>query len=135
VWLNDGGQLQSHGEYYVKDINTAPSRIVRSSYQSQAVALGDDFFFAADDGVIGNELWRSDGTAEGTHPLLDLNPGPAAAAIRQLIDGRPGGLFARVPPLVGGASGAVVGVPVEVGNGAASDIAGTPTISVTLGAR
>lgn len=31
--------------------------------------------FGADDGEVGYELWRSDGTPEGTYRLMDINPG------------------------------------------------------------
>jgi ELWxxDGT repeat protein len=37
--------------------------------------MGDVLFFAADDGVNGRELWRSDGTAAGTGLVADLVPG------------------------------------------------------------
>jgi ELWxxDGT repeat protein len=36
-------------------------------------------FFTANDGIRGRELWRSDGTVNGTDPVLDLNPGEAGA--------------------------------------------------------
>ncbi len=39
------------------------------------VALGDVVIFNANDGVHGNELWRSDGTAAGTYMILDIRPG------------------------------------------------------------
>lgn len=40
-------------------------------------------WFAADDGVNGNELWVSDGTESGTTQFMDLNPGPAASSTPQ----------------------------------------------------
>ena len=40
------------------------------------VASYDGFaYFSADDGAAGNELWRTDGTIEGTAIFADLNPG------------------------------------------------------------
>ncbi len=39
--------------------------------------------FEADDGAHGDELWISDGTANGTHLFMDLTPGPAST----LFDG------------------------------------------------
>ena len=36
---------------------------------------GSRLFFAADDGTHGDELWNSDGTAEGTVLVKDIRPG------------------------------------------------------------
>jgi ELWxxDGT repeat protein len=41
------------------------------------MALGGHVYFAADDGVAGEELWRTDLTPGGTAMVADLNPGPA----------------------------------------------------------
>lgn len=39
----------------------------------QSAGVGSVFYFTADDGVHGNELWRSDGTALGTFMIKDMN--------------------------------------------------------------
>ncbi|MFO1055156.1 MAG: hypothetical protein U1F36_23305 [Planctomycetota bacterium] len=43
----------------------------------------DGIYFEADDGVHGEEIWFTDGTASGTHLFMDLTPGPAST----LFDG------------------------------------------------
>jgi ELWxxDGT repeat protein len=47
---------------------------VNSSYPSNLVELNDKLYFSADDGKNGRELYVSDGTAEGTQLLADINP-------------------------------------------------------------
>src|SRR4029079_2906047 len=41
--------------------------------------VGGKLIFYADDGWKGFEPWVSDGTADGTQPLGDLNPGAASS--------------------------------------------------------
>ena len=76
LWVSDG---TTEGTHLLLDIN--PN--VSDGYYSYAdgsdadnfVEFNDKLYFTADDGENGNELWVSDGTAEGTHLLLDINPG------------------------------------------------------------
>jgi ELWxxDGT repeat protein len=46
-----------------------------SSYASNLTEFDNKLYFTANDGVHGNELFVSDGTAEGTQLLVDLHPG------------------------------------------------------------
>ena len=46
---------------------------------------GDVAYFAADDGVNGQELWRTDGTADGTFLVEDINPGIESSFVSNLV--------------------------------------------------
>lgn len=43
-----------------------------SGYYSQPVTMGDQLIFSATDLTLGRELWRTDGTADGTKMLKDI---------------------------------------------------------------
>lgn len=80
-WVSDG---TSSGTRLLR--NLEPESSNGSSLPRLAFTLGNAVLFAADDGVQGNALWRSDGTAAGTirlssgAPVL-TNPFPAFARI------------------------------------------------------
>jgi ELWxxDGT repeat protein len=53
-------------------------KVIRESFATPhryniSAGLGNIYFFVANDGVHGNEIWRSDGTAVGTFMVQDLN--------------------------------------------------------------
>lgn len=53
--------------------------IFGSANQLSALTVGGAMYFAADDGITGLELWKTDGTAAGTEEVADLAPGPASS--------------------------------------------------------
>src|SRR6266850_7217577 len=54
----------------VEDIHSG----VKPSSPDHLVRQGNAILFAADDGVSGEELWKSDGTASGTWMVKDIDP-------------------------------------------------------------
>jgi ELWxxDGT repeat protein len=54
--------------------------------------FGSTLFFAAGDGVIGHELWRSDGTEAGTFLVKDIRPG-SGSSVPALFTASGGTLF------------------------------------------
>ena len=71
LWSSDG---TTPGTAMVKDINPCESAYYRDSRPRFMTALEGRLFFAADDGTTGEELWVSDGTADGTELVKDIKP-------------------------------------------------------------
>ena len=59
------------GTSLVKDINT----LTAGSYPQALAGVSGTLFFAADNGVHGMELWKSDGTATGTVMVKEIFAG------------------------------------------------------------
>ena len=57
----------------MKNINETGTAGVNSSSPENFTALGGYLYFSADNGTIGNELWRTDGTAGGTTLVKNIN--------------------------------------------------------------
>jgi ELWxxDGT repeat protein len=64
------------------DVNTLGA----SSTPQTFTAVGATTFFLADDGVHGQELWKTNGAASGTSLVKDINPGSAGANIRGMTN-------------------------------------------------
>jgi ELWxxDGT repeat protein len=76
LWRSDGTQA---GTALVKEINTLKhSGSPLSSNPYGFIDFKNGVYFAANDGVTGYELWKTDGTANGTVLVKDIFPGGAA---------------------------------------------------------
>src|SRR5256885_9301505 len=80
LWKTDG---TATGTVLVKDINPAGSSFPGASgtpFPTELVFFNGAWFFSADDGVNGTELWKSDGTPGGTVRVKDINLTPGASS-------------------------------------------------------
>ena len=75
LWKSDG---TSEGTVLVRDIfegDQTNSNDPNSSAPSDFVALGNTLIFTATDDQFGREIWKSDGTEDGTEILRDIHTG------------------------------------------------------------
>lgn len=74
-WISDG---TLNGTRRIMDIYQGPqkSMILPADDQPSFVEWNGLVYFAADDGINGYELWRTDGSEAGTALVADLLPGP-----------------------------------------------------------
>jgi ELWxxDGT repeat protein len=82
LWKSDG---TLEGTAQVKDILPGNPGAGDRHPENLTVA-GNTLYFVTDDGETGEELWKSDGTEEGTVQVCDINPGAPSSAPTFLID-------------------------------------------------
>ena len=75
LWITDG---TTEGTYQLKDIQEGPNPSFDwRDYEALTpfIVVNQTAYFIANDGYHGKELWKSDGTEEGTVMVADLTPG------------------------------------------------------------
>lgn len=77
LWCSNGSQK---GTVMVKDLNPGGAGIPGFWYSPISATVGDKIYFAATDGTSGTELWRTNGAAEGTYRMKNLNPGAGSSS-------------------------------------------------------
>lgn len=88
LWKSDGTE---QGTVMIKDIAPANSSAFLNQYfkdKNSLVALNNEIYFSANDGVNGFELWKTDGNTEGTVMVKDINNGEKSSNPKEftLID-------------------------------------------------
>jgi ELWxxDGT repeat protein len=85
LWVTDGTTANTR---LVLDIRsgTADGIAFSSSGRSPMVNVNGILYFAANDGVNGTELWRSDGTALGTYMVSNIYTGSLSSLPTELVN-------------------------------------------------
>jgi trimeric autotransporter adhesin len=93
MWRSDGTEA---GTYMIKDIRPGPLGSLPGN-SNDWILFNNFIYFNGEDGVNGEELWRTDGTEAGTQMLVNLNG--------ILTDSRPQGFVTHNGNLYFGALG------------------------------
>lgn len=81
LWKSDGTE---QGTVLVKNIRPGSASSMASATSTPIVNFNGQAFFIANDGSVGPELWKSDGTEPGTVRVKDVRTGPQTSDIRKL---------------------------------------------------
>ncbi|HSK79857.1 MAG TPA: ELWxxDGT repeat protein, partial [Thermoanaerobaculia bacterium] len=76
LWKSDG---TAAGTVLVKDVFPGSGNPFTQGTPGGLLDVNGVVYFAANDGVHGQELWKSDGTTAGTLLVKDVNPGPESS--------------------------------------------------------
>ena len=103
LWRTDG---TTSGTWMVKDIRSgiASSGLTLDISTKSAVFQNGFLFFSANDGIHGNELWRTDGTSSGTVLANDIQPGIGSSNPNQLTSDSGGNSIYLSATIDGGVS-------------------------------
>ena len=101
LWVSDGTR---QGTRLVRDV--CPGECSGVASQNAVIplslaALEGEVFFPANDGVTGFELWKTDGTPEGTERVADLRPGSESSNPRVFTSFAGWVVFSALHPALG----------------------------------
>ncbi len=81
-WITDGTEA---GTIMLGDLNADTANSRAYGPEHEAVAYDGGWFFIANNGVDGTELWNTDGTPEGTAMVTDLTGDSTSTSFSELV--------------------------------------------------
>ena len=93
VYFTLGSDAGFHGTLWRSDGTDAGTVRVAERAAAGLVVAGARVFFRSPDEAGGDELWTTDGTAEGTRLVKDITPGPAGSVLLGMTAAPDGSLY------------------------------------------
>ena len=85
--LLEGRHLLAYVPQLIRAISPASADFLGTFHSNQQfVVAGNIVYFIASDVTNGKELWKSDGTSDGTVMVKDINPGSASSKLSYLTN-------------------------------------------------
>lgn len=69
IWISNGNENES---YLLKDINPGNNNGIQTSFSEASVIINNTLYFIAKDRVSNGEIWKTDGTTEGTEKVTNF---------------------------------------------------------------
>jgi len=83
LWVSDGTKAGTKRltDFASEQPFSPPPFVPPLRSLSTATAIGDKLYFIASETSLGRQIWRTDGTAKGTHPLTSFCPGTCVGVL------------------------------------------------------
>lgn len=69
IWVSKGIENET---YLLKDINPGNNSGIKTSFSEASVIINNTLYFIASDGISNGEIWKTDGTPDGTEKVTNF---------------------------------------------------------------